>query len=168
LTVSCDEVTISAILEPCYAVGGDGYDYAVDDPLARIAILDAVGKGLQAASPRRSRSRRSGRPPSRPRAARPGADGRRRTARAVPRRAVRDRVPGRLDVHTGRLRYLNAGHPAPLLLRAGKSITQITGGHRMPLGLDDATDEFGERTLQPGRPSAAVHRRHHRGSRLAW
>jgi serine phosphatase RsbU (regulator of sigma subunit) len=151
LTVSCDEVTISAILEPCYTVGGDGYDYAVDDPLARIAILDAVGKGLQAglatavALAAIRAARRAGN----------GLHGQARTADA----ALLEQFPdarfvtaflAELDVHTGRLRYLNAGHPAPLLLRAGKSITQITGGHRMPLGLDDATAEFGERTLQPG------------------
>jgi hypothetical protein len=151
LTVSSDEVTISAILEPCYAVGGDGYDYAVDGPLARIAILDGVGKGLRAglatavAVAAIRAARRAGH----------GIAAQVRTADA----ALLEQFPdarfvtaflAELNVHTGTLRYLNAGHPAPLLLRGGRSITQITGGGRMPLGLDDVRADVGERTLEPG------------------
>jgi hypothetical protein len=34
LTASCERLTISAILEPRYDVGGDGFDYAIDGPHA--------------------------------------------------------------------------------------------------------------------------------------
>ena len=151
LTVSCDEVTISAILEPCYAVGGDGYDYAVDGPLARLAILDGVGKGLHGGLATAvglaaiRAARRDGH----------GLQEQARTADAALLEQFSDArfVTGflaELNVHTGRLRYLNAGHPAPLLLRDGRTITEVTGGGRMPLGLDDPAGEIGERTLQPG------------------
>jgi serine phosphatase RsbU (regulator of sigma subunit) len=151
LTVSCDEMTISAILEPCYAVGGDGYDYAVDGPLARIAILDGVGKGLHGglatavALAAIRAARRDGH----------GLQDQARTADAALLEQFSDArfVTGflaELNVHTGRLRYVNAGHPAPLLLRDGRTITEVTGGGRMPLGLDATAGEIGERTLQPG------------------
>jgi phosphoserine phosphatase RsbU/P len=151
LTISCDEITISAILEPCYTVGGDGYDYAVEGPLARITILDGVGKGLQAglatavALAAIRAARRDGQ----------SIPAQARTADA----ALLEQFPdarfvtgflAELNVRNGRLRYLNAGHPAPLLLREGRTITEITGGGRMPLGLDDPTDDMGERALQPG------------------
>ena len=55
-----------------------------------------------------------------------------------------------LDMDTGRLRYINAGHPAPLLLRAGRVVGELSGGRRMPLGLDDARFRVGEETLEPG------------------
>jgi sigma-B regulation protein RsbU (phosphoserine phosphatase) len=151
LTVSCDEVTISAILEPCYAVGGDGYDYAIDGPLAHFTILDGVGKGLHGglATAVALAAIRAAR-----RADQDLAE-RARTADA----ALLEQFPdarfvtgflAELNVHTGRLRYVNAGHPAPLLLRDGKKITEITGGGRMPLGLDDPAAATGEHALQPG------------------
>ena len=49
LTYSCHRMVISAVLEPCYDVGGDAYDYAVDGSTARVSVLDAMGRGLAAA-----------------------------------------------------------------------------------------------------------------------
>ena len=48
LTYSCHRMAISAVLEPCYDVGGDAYDYAVDGSMARLSVLDAMGRGLAA------------------------------------------------------------------------------------------------------------------------
>ena len=150
-TVSCDDMTVSAILEPCYAVGGDGYDYAVDGPLARIAILDGVGKGLRAGLGTAVAVAAI-------RAARRGGQSLYAQARTADA-ALLEQFPdarfvtaflGELDMRIGTWRYLNAGHPAPLLLRGGRSISEITGGGRMPLGLDDPATKLGERTLQPG------------------
>ncbi len=53
LTSGCRRLVISAVLEPRYDVGGDGYDYAIDGPLARMMIFDGVGRGLKAAWARR-------------------------------------------------------------------------------------------------------------------
>ncbi|MFJ1540934.1 hypothetical protein ACIODS_20540 [Micromonospora chalcea] len=36
---------ISGILEPCYDVGGDAFDYAVNGDIAHLALFDAVGHG---------------------------------------------------------------------------------------------------------------------------
>jgi sigma-B regulation protein RsbU (phosphoserine phosphatase) len=58
-------------------------------------------------------------------------------------------VLGELDLDTGRLRYLNAGHPAPLLLRDGKLVQELPGARRMPLGLADPETHIAEARLEP-------------------
>lgn len=151
LTAGCDRVVISAVLEPCYDVGGDGFDYAVDGDTARVVVLDAVGHGLAAglactvALAAIRASRRAG-------------HGLYDQARAADG-ALLDQFAGgtfatavlaELDLGTGVLRYINAGHPAPLLLRAGRLVHELAGGGRMPLGLDDATVGVAEEVLEPG------------------
>jgi phosphoserine phosphatase RsbU/P len=151
LTASCERISLSAILEPCYDVGGDGFDYAIDGPLARMLVLDAVGRGLKAgtictvAMAAIRAARRAGQ----------GLDGQ---ARAVDA-AILEQFPGgvfatavlaELDMDTGVLRYINAGHPAPLLLRTGHVVRELPAGRRMPLGLDDASVTVGEENVEPG------------------
>jgi serine phosphatase RsbU (regulator of sigma subunit) len=59
-------------------------------------------------------------------------------------------VLGELDIDSGLLRYINAGHPAPTLMRRGKALRTLTGGRRLPLGLDDSGIQVGEEFLEPG------------------
>jgi serine phosphatase RsbU (regulator of sigma subunit) len=59
-------------------------------------------------------------------------------------------VLAELDVASGRLRYVNAGHPAPLLLRDGRVVKELPGGRRVPFGLETAGMTIGEEVLQPG------------------
>jgi phosphoserine phosphatase RsbU/P len=55
-----------------------------------------------------------------------------------------------LDPHTRALRYVNAGHNAPILLRAVGGVDRLDRGG-VPLGVDpDAKYEIGEVTLQSG------------------
>jgi hypothetical protein len=44
-----DEVTLAALLEPAYAIAGDCYDWARDQGLVHIAVLDGTGRGVPAA-----------------------------------------------------------------------------------------------------------------------
>ncbi|MBG0562232.1 PP2C family protein-serine/threonine phosphatase [Actinoplanes aureus] len=151
LTASRDELTLSAILEPCYDIGGDAYDYAIDGTLARMTILDGVGKGLRAglgtavalAAIRAAR--------------RAGKDlyGQARAADTAllaefPDARFVTAFLSELHLDTGMLVYLNAGHPPPLLLRHGATASELTGGGRMPLGLDDPRNEISRRRLQRG------------------
>jgi serine phosphatase RsbU (regulator of sigma subunit) len=151
LTYACDRMVIAAVLEPCYDIGGDGFDYAVDGSHTYLAILDTVGHGLLsglgtavALSAMRA-SRRDG-------------DGLYAIARAadaalveyIPEGRFATAVLAQLNLDTGLLRYLNAGHPPPLLLRRGKVIRELGGGRRMPLGLDDPQIEVAEEELEPG------------------
>ena len=55
-----------------------------------------------------------------------------------------------LDVDSGQLRYVNAGHPLPLLLRQGRVVKEIDGGRRAPFGIGRTGPDVGEEILEPG------------------
>lgn len=150
LTFTCERMIVSATLEPSYEVGGDAFDYAVDGSLARLMILDAMGHGMYASltcavalSAIRS-ARRAYR----------DLDERLHAADELLREQFTD---GRfvtgffadLDLDTGLLRYLNAGHPPALVLRRGKLSHFLDGGRRLPLGLKEAS-RAAEEQLEPG------------------
>jgi sigma-B regulation protein RsbU (phosphoserine phosphatase) len=151
LTFSCHRASVSAILEPCYDVGGDAFDYAFDGPVAHLMVLDAVGRGLRAgltcatalAALRATRRDEHGLY-AMARAADEALTGQFSDLRFV------TGVLAELNMDSGNLRYLNAGHPAPVLLRHGKAIRELAGGRRLPMGLDDSEIKIGEETLEPG------------------
>jgi serine phosphatase RsbU (regulator of sigma subunit) len=139
------------MLEPCYDVGGDAFDYALAEHAVSLAIFDAMGHGLPAGLMAA--------------AALAGYRGARRDgcslddqARAVdevvaghfPGSAFVTGVLAELDVATGRLRYVGAGHPPPLVLRGGKVVRILEAGRRTPFGLAPAALTVGEEVLQPG------------------
>jgi serine phosphatase RsbU (regulator of sigma subunit) len=151
LTVSCDRLVLSAILEPRYDVGGDGFDYAIDGPLARMMIFDAVGHGLKAALACTVALAAT-------RAARRAGQDLYEQARAADAALLEQFDDARfvtgilaeLNMDTGLLRYVNAGHPWPILLRDGRAVRELPDGRRMPLGLDDSRRRIGEERLEPG------------------
>ncbi|MEU4221240.1 PP2C family protein-serine/threonine phosphatase [Actinoplanes sp. NPDC026623] len=151
LTVSCERLVLSAVLEPRYDIGGDGFDYAFDGPMVRMSIFDGVGRGLRAglAFTVAVVAIRAAR--------RAGLDlyGQARAADAALLEQFSDArfvtaILAELNMDTGLLRYVNAGHPPPVLLRGGKAVPELRGGRRLPLGLDDARFQPGEETLEPG------------------
>jgi len=44
-----DDVTLAGLLEPAYAIAGDCYDWARDDDVLHVAVLDGTGRGVPAA-----------------------------------------------------------------------------------------------------------------------
>ncbi len=155
LTFSCHRLVVSAVLEPSYDIGGDAYDYAVDDQIARLMVLDAMGRGLSAGLT-------SAAALSAIRAARRNRESLVDMARAADDALIEQfpdvrfvtGVLAEIDMDAGLLRYLNAGHPAPMLIRDGRVAGMLTGGRRMPLGVrDDAAQaeqidlEVGDRLL---------------------
>ena len=155
LTGGTDAVVVAAMLEPCYDVGGDVVDYALDDSLAQFAIFDAMGHGLEASVIASivvgayRNARRSGKDLGSTAAfidaalmAQFGGD---RFATAL---------LAELDVASGRLRWINAGHPPPLLLRGRHVVKHLGGGNPSapPLGLDllPAPLTVLEESLEPG------------------
>jgi phosphoserine phosphatase RsbU/P len=151
LTFACHSMVISAVLEPSYDIGGDGFDYAVDGRSGYLTILDTVGHGLPAGLGTAVAL-------SAMRAARRDGDGLYAMARAADAALVEYIAEARfatavlchLNLDTGLLRYLNAGHPPPLLLRRGKVIRRLCRGQRLPLGLDDPQIDIAEEALEPG------------------
>ena len=151
LTFASHRVVIAAVLEPCYEVGGDGFDYAVDGDTAFFAVFDTVGHDLRSglgtatvlAGIRAARAEGAGLS-----AMARAAD--EALAQYLPELRFTTAVLGTLDLSTGLLRYLNAGHPAPMLLRQGKVVTRLDRGRRLPLGLNDAQLQIAEQHLEPG------------------
>jgi hypothetical protein len=151
LTVSCDRLVLSAILEPRYEIGGDGFDYAIDGPLARMMIFDAVGHGLKAGLACAVALVAT-------RAARRAGQDLYEQARAADAALLEQFSDARfvtgilaeLNMDTGLLRYVNAGHPWPILLRDGTAVRELPDGRRMPLGLNDSRMRIGEEMLEPG------------------
>jgi phosphoserine phosphatase RsbU/P len=153
LTFANPNVVVSGILEPCYEIGGDVFDYAVNDQITHVALFDAVGHGTSASmlSTIAINAYRNAR--------RCGLD-LVDTYRSIDK-WVRAQYPdtfltailAELDVTTGRYRRICAGHLAELLIRDGRLIRELPGPTALPLGmgdLDEALPEVTEEALQPG------------------
>lgn len=136
LTFGTKDLVISGILEPAYGVAADAFDYSVVDDVAHLAVMDATGHDLRGtllaavALAGYRNSRRNGLDL----AATAAVMDTLIAEEGTPDRFVTG-VLGQLELSTGRFRYLNAGHPAPLLVRRGRVIAQLTEGHRIMLGL---------------------------------
>jgi hypothetical protein len=50
LTFNNDRVAVAGMLEPAYEIAGDAFDYAINGETAHVAIIDAMGHGLEARS----------------------------------------------------------------------------------------------------------------------
>lgn len=157
LTFACRQVTVAAALEPAYEVAGDTVDYAVDAGYARVGVFDGMGHGLQSAQlasltvAAYRNARRCGRSLT-------------ETARTLDEALVAGfagdafttGVIAELDTDTGRLEWVSAGHPEPLLLRNGKLVKTLKVEPVPPLGLGlsgpspTASIPIGSEELEPG------------------
>lgn len=150
LTAGVDGFVVTGEVHPRRDSGGGAFDYALSETTATLVILDAAGHGprggLIAATALAAH-----------RSARHAGHDLEGQARAVDE-AIGEQFGGdtcatavlaELDLTTGRLRYLNAGHPAPLVVRAGRDVEPLTGGCRPPLGLGPHEVTLAEATLRP-------------------
>ncbi len=151
LTFGAPRVVLAGALEPAYEIGGDTFDYAVDGDTAQLMVLDAIGHGLPAAllasaavgAYRHARRNRLDVPEI---AAEIDAVV---AAEFGPERFA-TAVLSRLDLASGKLRWVNAGHPEPLILRDGGMVRTTGQPPDLPLGLQETKRTCGEATLQPG------------------
>jgi hypothetical protein len=153
LVFATDRLVLAGMLEPCYDNGGDALDYAVNDGVLHVSVLDAMGHGLAAAGVaafalsayRHSRRRGCGL----------------LETYAAMDHAVGDQFPGeryvtaviaQLHLQTGRLTWISAGHPPPLIIRDGRLARTLTTPPAAPLGipLDGPPVVPGEESLEPG------------------
>lgn len=154
LTYGADNFVISAILQPIYDVGGDGFDYGVQGTTLYLSIFDSTGHQLRAGlttavtlSAVRAVRRAGGGLAAQAHAADEALAGEFGDSRFT------TAVLAALDLSTGTLRYLNAGHPPPLVLREGKVAATLDEGRRLPLGLgspESGRTVEGEVTLEAG------------------
>ncbi|MFE6847184.1 PP2C family protein-serine/threonine phosphatase [Streptomyces sp. NPDC057686] len=151
LTMTVPQVAVAGTLEPAYRVAGDSFDYALNDNILHAAVIDAMGHGLDAAVMATV------------------AIGAYRHARrvfislaekyvfmddAISRQFGPDHfVTAQLmhvNITTGELELVNAGHPAPLLIRDGKVVRQLESATTLPVGFGGEMPRIKEHMLQPG------------------
>ena len=152
--LATDAFVLGALLEPAYDNGGDAYDYAInDDGILHFAVFDAMGHGLAAAgvaafalAAYRHSRRRGDDPAARYAAIDAAVDEQYPTSRFV------TGLIAELDLASGRLSWISAGHPPPLLLRGGHLLKQLDVTPSPPLGMQLATSPplEGEEWLEPG------------------
>lgn len=149
-TAGVDSFVVTGVVEPRHAVSGDAFDYSLSETTATLIVLDAVGhnlrSGLIAATALAAH-----------RHARHAGQDLAAQARTVDetisaqfgRSTFATAVLAEVDLATGRLRYLNAGHPEPLIMRGGRVVKPLTAGHAPPLGVGIGDRAVAEEVLQP-------------------
>jgi sigma-B regulation protein RsbU (phosphoserine phosphatase) len=153
LTFAVDGTIVTAVLEPCYEVGGDAFDYAANGDVLHVALFDTVGHGMSASALTTltlntyRNARRSGLSLL-------------DTCRSIDK-WIRAQYPGafatallaELDITTGTYRRISAGHPAELFLRDGRTQPELPTPNTLPLGLGHMLrrpPEVVELQLEPG------------------
>lgn len=151
LSLIAPPVSFAGMLEPAYEVAGDSFDAAVDDDRAHFAIFDAIGHGMEA-------SRIATLTLGAYRHLRREGHGLAATYRRIDE-VLADQfdqekfVTGHLvelDVATGELAWVAAGHPAPMLVRGGRT-HDLEVATALPMGTgltgDPTVTTYG---LEPG------------------
>jgi phosphoserine phosphatase RsbU/P len=151
LRMSVPQVELAGILEPAYDVAGDSFDYALNGDLLHVAMIDAMGHGLGAAVMATAaigayrHSRRS-------HVDLPGIYTYMDEVIAEqfgPEQFVTAQMM-RLDIATGHLQWVNAGHPWPLLIRDHEVLGELEGATTLPVGFGGRQPMVSERILRPG------------------
>ncbi len=150
LTMACERMVVSGLLEPAERVAGDVFDYAVHDNTANIAIFDATGHNLHSAviGSLALAAYRNGR------------------RQQVDMASIASRIDetlidyaqdtyatgilAQLDLTSGTFRYINAGHVEPLLIRDGHVVKSLHDGRRILLGFANQLATVAEERLQDG------------------
>src|SRR5215211_1393976 len=150
LTFVTPRVVIAGLLEPAYEVAGDAFDYALNGDTAHLAVMDPVGHDLTASvlaavtvgSYRHSRRVDLGL-----------AETYAALDQAIATQFGGERfVTGQLaqlDCLTGRLQWVNAGHPLPLLVRRARVVDTLACHPVPPLGLGIGQAEIASTALEP-------------------
>jgi serine phosphatase RsbU (regulator of sigma subunit) len=151
LAMSLPQVEIAGILEPAYRIAGDSFDYALNDEVLHLAVIDAMGHGLDAATMATvaigayRHARRADIGLAETYAFMDSAI----AAQFGPDHFVTAQMM-RLNVTTGRLHWVNAGHPAPLLIRDHAVIQQLHSPTTLPVGFGGEQPRISEKVLKRG------------------
>ena len=151
LMMTTPQVAVAGALEPAYDVAGDSFDYALNDDILHLAMIDAMGHGLSAAvmatlaigAYRHARRFDAGL-----------EDLYAAMDSAIAEEFSADQFAtaqmARLDVRSGHLQWVNAGHPVPLLVRGHRVVATLDSPTTLPVGFGGATPVVTERALEPG------------------
>ena len=151
LAIVTPTVAVAGLLEPAYAIAGDSFDYAMNTEGLHFAIFDAMGHGLASAimaSTAVSAYRHARRSGSSLTDMYTLMDG-----------VVSEQFGGEkfvtaqlatLNLDTGVLEWVNAGHPAPLLVRGNKAVRFLANEPALPVGFGEGTPPVSSEQLEPG------------------
>jgi len=153
LIFATDDLILAGMLEPAYDNGGDTLDYALNDRVLHLGVFDAMGHGLAAAGVAAfavsayRHSRRGGCDLLETHAAMDDAVG-----RQFPDSRFVTALIAQLDLDSGRLTWISAGHPQPLIIRGGRHARTLEAKGVPPLGvaLHSAAPQVAEADLEPG------------------
>jgi serine phosphatase RsbU (regulator of sigma subunit) len=153
-TCEAGAFTLSGWLEPAADIAGDTFDYSLERDVLHLSMTDAMGHGVAAAltatlcvSALRGSRRRGAWPAEQAGIA--NAAVAQHTAGGDLDNFVTGLL-GRLELDTGMLHLVNAGHVPPYLARDGE-VTRLALPANLPLGLFADTDyESVEVQLHPG------------------
>ncbi|GGO58597.1 hypothetical protein GCM10012287_57110 [Streptomyces daqingensis] len=151
LSMSTPQVSLAGVLEPAHEIAGDSLDYALNDNILHLAVIDAMGHELNAAvlatvaigAYRHARRADIGL------AALYAFMDRAVDAMFGPDQFVTAQML-RLDVETGQLQWVNAGHPAPLLIRGHRVIERLESPTTLPVGFGGAEPQVSATQLVKG------------------
>ncbi|MET7428162.1 PP2C family protein-serine/threonine phosphatase [Streptomyces flaveolus] len=151
LAMIMPRVAVAGILEPAYDVAGDSFDYALNDEILHVVMIDAMGHGLDAATMATV------------------AIGAYRHARRLgiglsaiydfmdcavakqfgPEHFVTAQIM-QLDTTTGQVQWVNAGHPPPILVRDHRVAQRLVAPTTLPVGLGGQKPPVSELRLERG------------------
>jgi serine phosphatase RsbU (regulator of sigma subunit) len=153
LLFATDGLTVAGLLEPCYDNGGDALDYALNGRILHVGVFDAMGHGLAAvgvaafAISAYRNSRRGGRDLLQTHAAMNES-----VEEQFPDRRFVTAVIAELDLDSGGLSWVSAGHPPPLLIRDARRARTLQAPAAPPLGvgLPGRPPTVSRTSLEPG------------------
>ncbi len=156
LVLKTPRMAVAGIVEPAYEVGGDCFDYALNDAVFNIALIDAMGHGVASAvisalavgSYRHDR--REGRTLEQVHTSLDDA-----IATYFADYSFATGQSAQIDVETGTMRWTNAGHPPPLLIRGEGVRRELDCPPTPPWGLgsvfkDPKAPQVATESLEPG------------------
>jgi len=149
-TIEAGPLTVAGWLEPASQVAGDTFDYSLDREYLYASITDAMGHGTEAAvlatlvMASFRNSRRS--------IATPAEQANEANQMLLQEARPDQFVTGQLltiRLTDGLLKFVNAGHPAPYLMRDGIQV-DLTMPYNVPFGIMPADYDTLEVHLRPG------------------
>lgn len=151
LSMNTPQVSLAGALEPAHAIAGDSLDYALNDNILHLAVIDAMGHELSAAvlatvaigAYRHARRAEIGL------AELYSFMDRAVDAQFGPEQFVTAQML-RLDVETGQLQWVNAGHPSALLIRGHRVIQKLESPTTLPVGFGGAVPQVSTMQLTKG------------------
>ena len=153
LTFVAPRVAVAGILAPATEVAGDSFDYSVNGNVAHVAVIDAMGHGLEACllaavAIGALRNGRRGGLGLGPLVSSIDAE----LNRAFGPDKFVTGIFGELDTATGVWTWTTCGHPPALLVRHGRVVKRLDQAIGVPLGLGllDGGPELADERLEPG------------------